>query len=373
MLSAVMIGLVASTSYGQLRFFDPLPGYDRMWATHVSADGRMIAVEMFDFAQVGYDGYVWRDGQWDALPQLGISNLNYGLSADGTVGLNYSIASGASILSLTRGGERTQIPTSGNGFVRAGLSRDGERVYYNQPSVDAPGRAELWMWRSGEAYSVGLMPDVAWAVEGVRAAGRDGFAVVDGVLEPRAGAQSESRTFLFEDGSFTELGSVIGLSEYQSWTTGVSDDGRTIVGVQQGWDPSAWAGVTTSWMYRDGVLSEIAVDGLQNLGVLGMSEDGSVMFGAGFDAQGSARWLLWDMDGRTTDLSDLLLAAGYDLGSHGGYEFQQISGDGRTVVGSVLVETQFGFTSRVFALTVPGPGGMGLLVGAGLLAARRRR
>lgn len=373
MLSIMTIGLVAGTSYGQLRFFDPLPGYDRVWATHVSADGRMIAVEMFDFAQVGYDGYVWRDGQWDALPQLGISNLNYGLSADGTVGLNYSIASGASILSLTRGGERTQIPTSGNGLVRAGLSRDGERVYYNQVSAGVPGRTELWLWNSGASHSVALMPEAVWAVEGIHAAGRDGFAVVDAVLEPQAGAQSQSRTYLYEGGSFTELGPVIGLSEYQSWTTGVSADGRTIVGVQQGWDPSAWMGLTTSWMYRDGVLSEIAVDGLQNLGVLGMSDDGFVMFGAGFDAQGSARWLLWDMDGHTTDLSDLLLATGYDPGSYAGYEFQRISGDGRTVVGSVLVETQFGFTSRVFALTVPSPGGIGLTVGAGLLAARRRR
>lgn len=373
MLSIMTIGLVAGTSYGQLRLFDPLPGYDRVWATHVSADGRMIAVEMFNFAQVGYDGYVWRDGQWDALPQLGRTNLNYGLSADGMVGLNYSIDVGGSVLSLTRGSERTQIPTSGNGLVRAGFSRNGERVYYNQLSAGVPGRTELWLWNSGASHSVALMPEAVWAVEGIHAAGRDGSAVVDAVLEPQAGAQSQSRTYLYEGGSFTELGPVIGLSEYQSWTTGVSADDRTIVGVQQGWDPSAWMGLTTSWMYRDGVLSEIAVDGLQNLGVLGMSDDGSVMFGAGFDAQGSARWLLWDMDGHTTDLSDLLLAAGYDPGSYAGYEFQTISGDGRTVVGSVLIETQFGFTSRVFALTVPGPGGIGLLVGTGLLAARRRR
>jgi uncharacterized membrane protein len=190
---------------------------------------------------------------------------------------------------------------------------------------------------------------------------------------------SPRRVVRVDGDGLQELGTLASATFVQSTASAMSADSSVIAGLESAWDGPDDADRFNhrAWVWRSGILSELAVDGFEQLVVRGMSSNGSVLLAAGVATDGAydrPASVLVHADGRTESVESLLMEAGISFGVYGHAWADAIAADGRTVAGWIARVDAFGEQSfSMFTLTVPGPGGMGLLVGAGLLAARRRR
>lgn len=372
-IAAAVLLASASVASGQLRIIEVLPGYHRGWATHASADGGTLAVELYNDQLVSYDGFVWSGGDWQGLPRFGIINTNFGLSSDGTASLNFGMIYSHRVLSHTRNGVQRSIFVPQGEWTSAALTRDGSSVFYHEPDLFDPGRQRIVRWdEDGPGANLGLLPQAYTGVNGVHASSRRDTMVLDVSLPSTIGHPTESRTLLYDNGSFHEIGTLSTDAPVRMSTVGVSADGSVIVGTQSA--GQGYPYVDSSWMYRDGELSAITADGYTGLRVRSLSDDAGVMLVDALDAADDFRSLLLYDGGRTVDLMDLFLATGYTLSDTQEVGFTTLSGDGLSVVGSIVDWPSDGPVSQViFTLTVPTPGVLAPVAFAGLLAARRRR
>lgn len=371
-LAAAFLLASASVASGQLRIIEVLPGYHRGWATHASADGSTLAVELYNDHLVSHDGYVWSDGSWQGLPRHGITNLNYGLSSDGTASLNFGRIHSNRVLSHTRNGVHTSIFVPQGEWTSAALTRDGSSVFYHTPDTLDPARQRIVRWdENGPGADFGFLPQAYASVTGVHASSRRDMVVLDVALPSNGDALSERRTVVYENGAYTEIGLLPTDVPARMNTMGVSADGSVIVGWQETGLGSTWE--QTSWMYRDGELSAITADGYTGLRVMSLSDDAGVMLVEALDAADDFRSLLLYDSGRTVDLMDLFLATGYTLSETQEVGFTTLSGDGLTVVGSIVDWPLDGPVSQViFTMAVPTPGVLAPLAGLALVGRRRR-
>ncbi|MCC5822847.1 MAG: hypothetical protein LAT64_05020 [Phycisphaerales bacterium] len=371
-ISAAVLIASGSVASAQLRIIEVLPGYHRGWATHASADGSVLALELYNDHLVSHDGYVWSDGSWQGLPRYGITNLNYGLSSDGTASLNFGRIHSNRVLSHTRNGVHTSIFVPEGEWTSAALTRDGSSVFYHTPDTLDPIRQRIVRWdENGPGADFGFLPQAYASVTGVHASSRRDMVVLDVALPNSGDAMAERRTVVYENGAYTEIGTLPTDAPVRMNTMGVSADGSVIVG----WQESGPLSNTelTSWMYRDGHLNAIEADGYTGLRVQSLSDDAGVMLVQALDAGDDFRSLLLYDDGRTVDLMDLFLATGYALSDTQEVGFTTLSGDGLTVVGSIVDWPSGGPVSQViFTMAVPTPGVLAPLAGLGLLARRRR-
>ena len=313
---------------------------------------------------------------------------------------------------------------SSSAFVfSGGVSDDGGLVALN--SICTPGAMN---WRPG---SISGIPDYVYngtALSNTFTGAVSGDGLVNGMTASGGG---ESRVMLYQDRTFLDLGfddggigsslgvtgldrtgSVMAMNQQvssfgedwalggsRSWmwdqngfmlipdlvltgdrvdsrTRGVSSDGSTVFGVSNGvffdgedgydeWGPSR------SWIYRDGVQTEIMGGGFEGVLALDITDDGQqLLVSAGSEADGYESYL-WTEQGGFVSILELLADAGISISSDSVY-FSSMSGDG-TVLGGNMVIGEVGssnFTSVV--VTIPSPGGL-LMLGGGLLMLSGRR
>lgn len=261
----------------------------------------------------------------------------------------------------------------------AALSSDGRTVLLGSGGGGAGGPLAIGRWRDGTISPVLTLPDRYIANSRMLAGGTGDVFVVSADIGVYDAYGSPRRVVRVDGDGLQELGTLGSGSFVQSTATAMSADGSVIAGLESAWDepydPSRFN--YRAWVWRSGVMSELAVDGFEQLVVRGMSSDGSVLLGAGVATDGAydrPASVLVHADGRTESVESLLMDAGVSFGVYGHAWADAISADGRTVAGWIARVDAFGEQSfSMFTLTVPGPGGVGLLVGAGLLVVRRRR
>lgn len=152
-----------------------------------------------------------------------------------------------------------------------------------------------------------------------------------------------------------------GLRHSRAFAT--NSDGSVIVG-------SAYAAISPSrqafrWTEETGMVLLGSLPGPTPYAVAtGVSADGSVVVGNGYGG-----WVWTESTGMVA-IADFLAQHGLSDGPYTILEVNGISADGRTLVG--LAESAPGFPVA-WAAVIPGPHAAGLLVLAGLAAARRRR
>ena len=374
-----LIALAATAGVGQVTLVDLLPGYTLGGVHGISADGSTLAVDMFNNDLVGYDAYAWRSSGWSSLPRYERFNQWQGISADGRTTLSVSSRWGQDprLERVENGVRETIVQGSGDQRVSGGLTRDGRTVFYTTYSFGgAP--VELHRHRAGAwtGESLGTLSD-RFIGGGISLTGnRDDFFVVGGQLgESDLGVGGMTRTLIYDAGTMVELPTLMQADIIHSTATGMTADGSVIVGIESFRDIGDIPGPEISWIYRAGILSELVVDGFSGLRVRGITDDGRAMIGYAADQAGYAGSFLFYDDGRSFSAEALLAANGVSLGLGQSASIESIAADGSMVFGAIHLGTSsaFGPDWRLFTVRVPGPGGMGLMVGAGLLAARRRR
>lgn len=368
-----LVGVLAMEGVGQVFEFG-LPEANLPERVVGISDNGVVGATLVRFEPYGWGGFVYREGSWSELhPKAGPSRL-LGLSADGSVTLSQATWPDGGLF-LRGGFGSVTLPTD----HAAALSSDGRSVLLASGGGAAGGPLEISRWRDGNISPVLTLPDRYIANPRLLAGGTGDAFVVSadiGVYD----AYGQPRRVVRVDGDgLQELGTLASATFVQSTATAMSADASVIAGLESAWDGPDDAGRFNhrAWVWRSGVLSELVVDGFEHLAVRGMSSDGSVLVASGVATDGAYDRLgsvLVHADGRMESVETLLMDAGVSFGVYGYAWADVISADGRTVAGWIARIDAFGEQSfSIFTLTVPGPGGFGLLVGAGLLAARRRR
>lgn len=109
------------------------------------------------------------------------------------------------------------------------------------------------------------------------------------------------------------------------------------------------------------------VDNGELYGVLGMNDDGSVIFGA----QGEVGEIVWIDQGPPVLFEDYVASQGVDLGDFSILTVQSVSGDGTTFVGQATAPGDVGIIA--YAIVVPSPGTLAVAFGLVVACRRRRR
>jgi probable HAF family extracellular repeat protein len=356
--SAVVVmaaGVCASAAQAQpagLWIIDGPPGGDSgTFGRAVSADGRVVA------GNSSFTGFTWtREGgraQFDTTPL--VRPVPAGLSGDGTVVAGTASAVGLGQRAFVRDsvGTLTDLGTlvgDVNSFAN-GLSRDGRVAVGNSATAVGPNyRARAFRWTAQEGMSSlpGSQPLHDEVI--ARATSADGSVVV-GYSTNLNGADFAD-AFVWRNGVTTALPERDWVAD--AW--GVSADGRYVVG-DTGYIPTA-----VRWDLVTGEMLEIGA-GVAGFGRgVAVSDDGRVVVGGVH---------VWREGVGAQTLSEY--AASFSIALPPGVALaaaRGISADGRTIVGTALVNGTMG---RAFVLTIPTPGAVVMLGLAGVVASRRRR
>lgn len=338
--------------------------------------GTLAATVITDKATIG--AYTYSAGVWTALHGLYQNQLALGLSADGSSVLYADEMSGASAFVLSRSASTTRIESApGMRVHSAALSSDNSTVFYSQSEQHTITSGTLHRWRDGVATTLATLPDrYSTPAQIVVGSLEETFVFNTDLRDDYYNVGGPRRAVIFDHGSLTEVPTLSSAAYTRSNAIAMSGDGSMIVGNETSWDePGGWTyGNDRAWMVRDGVFSELSVEGYGYTQALGLSLDGSTMLVNVWNdpGMGGEMLLMYD-DGRRLSVNDLFADAGLVLGDGVSVTTGVLSSDGQTLSGLVVRPNATGGADLSFyILTVPGPGGIGLLAGAGLLAARRR-
>lgn len=295
-----------------------LPGNasnSRAWA--ISADGTTV---------VGSGGNL-RAFKWTvqdgilALPRMSSFGTYFasGVSADGTV-----VTGGAAVIGVVAGtarwvGNSVELVTDTNNaplsFTSLGLSDDGLTMVGSDTSS---GTIEAAMYSQQEGLvTVNLFQTEARGVSG------DGQVMV-GISR---GGLSDGRAFKWTRSDGLALLGDIPFGNQFTNARAASFDGSVIVGVMQ-------FGKIEAFRWENGVMTGIGdlAGGVFRSEALGVSADGSVIVGAGFDENG-VQAMVWDEVNQMRSIRDILTTNNIDLT---GWQLQQaigVSNDGTIIVG----------------------------------------
>lgn len=339
---------------------------EQSYGNALSADGRTV---------VGYSsGFQTRSFIWTAatgrvdLPTSPSLNRATAVNADGSIVGGFWQDPGTLRPRAYRYTNGTlQTLTEPQGYVDSnitGMSADGS-VMAGRLGTAPFGASRVARWRVGSGWQDLGVPNpsrhVASFSTGISGDGRTivGFGQDSEALQDAAAWTEGSgwRLLPLPDGIGVSRGSGAG---------GVNSDGSIIVGSVT---PPASRSLATIW--RSGqveVLATLGSDWAMSAGVV--SNDGSVIAGTS-TFQGDRRFAtVWTSPGRVMLLSDYLLQFNIQLPPN--TRLEQVTGispDGRNFAGTAFINN----LRQAFIATVPAPGGLVLLAISGVLAARRNR
>jgi hypothetical protein len=375
-LATLALLLSAPYSHAEIRWIELLPGYQSGAVSAMSDDGTVLGIDMLMPDTNGTDSFRWADGSWASMPRLGLFNLHQGMSGDGSAALTLGLNWGdPAVLTHTRDGVRTILGFADPTLGRAALSSDGSTAFYSVqgPSADPRIQIERWSER-GTTEILARLDAMFVGTASMLGTDREDLVVVTGAVRTdEHGANGSHRVTVVGAGHSVIIPTLTDAEWVHAQATGVSRDGSVIVGLESSRDGAGGPTFDRSWIARDGVVSELLVAGIDALTVTGLTDDGLTMVGGGLDASGVARSFLLHADGRTEHVEDLLAAEGFTLAAGQRAMIHRISGDGTVIAGSIdtFIPGE-SFTSVLFTLTVPAPGGSLLLAGVALVARRRR-
>jgi probable HAF family extracellular repeat protein len=376
-VAAVMAGHPAhatSAFFGLGQF----PGGTQSFASSVSDDGSVVVGGGSRTPPPNREPFRWTS----ATGLIGLGSLggpNGGsasdVSADGSVAVgsvDRPVGGGRAFRWTSTSGmvELPDLPSDGSdGTTAAAVSADGSTVVgYGAISLGQEPGVEAYRWTQATGgVGIGFLPDgtesQAFGVSG------DGSVVVGWSY-----ALSEELTleyaeaFLWTQGAgMLGLGELLGAGSY-SVAYDVTPDGSVVVGALA--SPIAGPREPFRWTAQGGMvgLGNLPDGSYDDAEAYGVSADGSVIVGRGFDGA-RPRSFIWDAGHGMRALEEVLVDEyGLDLGGWSSLLVAAISADGRTLVGSG-VNPDRGNEAWVAVLdhSVPEPA-TGLLVSLGLVA-----
>lgn len=233
----------------QVTVLDPLPGGDDSgWAYSVTGDGSVVVGTSSGYI-ASNEGFRWENGVTELIPMPTGAVLPMDISPDGQVivGVLAVAMDDYRAFRLENGimQELGQIPSLNGLDSRIRISADKQAIVgWAQPS----GSREAVLWRAGHRFGLGDLPGGSFESEATAVSG-NGSRIVG---TSRIGT-TESAAFVWDRiHGMRNLKTVLG-SEHgvdvdgwrMSWATGISDDGKTIVGY--GINP---AGIADGWVAR---------------------------------------------------------------------------------------------------------------------------
>lgn len=322
--------------------------------------------------------YVHRDGDWRSMPGLEQHRFLVGLSSDGSSVL-YADGMHHRSLVLDRAGFATRIEAGpGMRLADSALSPDGTTIFYSQHESSQLAAGSVHRWRNGVSTTLATLPDLySTPAQFVVGALDDIFVMNLDLRDSSYNVGGPRRAVIFNRGNLTAIGVLSSAAYTRSNAVAMSGDGSLILGNETSWDDAGgWTyGNKRAWTVRDGVFSELTIDGFSTVRALGLSLDGSTMLVDAWNEPGTGleSFLLYD-DGRRLSVDRLLADAGLSLGDGAYTTSTTLSHDGLTVAG-LVIRPDGGSVPNIsfFTLTVPGPASVFALGAAGLFAARRRR
>ncbi|RMH27920.1 MAG: hypothetical protein D6692_06970 [Planctomycetota bacterium] len=374
----VAVAVLTCATHAQVNLIDLLPGYTLGHIQGISADGSTLATDMYVVDRGGYDAYAWRDGGWNSLPRYGTWNNWQGVSSNGETTLSVSSQMGGNPrLVRFENGVRDDITYGLDGLqIFAGLTRDGQDVFYSQ-STEPGGLINLYHYHANSFGSthIATLSDRFVRSEGVLVGERDDFFVVNAqtrTYEP--GDVGETRALIYNAGTLTEIPGLTELEAVNYAATAMTADGSTIVGVERILSFDDFSSSERSWIYRDGITTELNFDGFSRVSIQSITDDATTMVGYGSRAEDDSTSFLFYNDGRVFSASDLLSLNGVVLELGEDAAIQGISADGSTVYGVINRGTfsPFGPEFTLFTVSVPAPSALLPLAGLAALARRRR-
>ncbi len=379
--STIAIGLAAligTACSGQITLIDLLPGYTLGGLHGISADGSTLAVDMMNYDLVAHDAYGMRDGAWFSLPRYNRFNNWQGISSDGRTTLSLSSRWGLDpyLVRVENGERQTIISGAADRSVSGGLTRDGQTVFYSMHH-DTGGPVGLYRHRASGAFSesLGTLSDRFVGASVALAGSRDDFFILSARLDFNDLGVGGTRTMVYDAGNLIEMPTLTAADIIHSNATAMTPDGSVIVGVESSRNLGDQIGMDRSWILQDGVFSELTIAGFTGLQIHSMTDDARAMTGYATDADGVIGTHLFYADGRSYSAAGLLAANGVTLAAGEHATIAGISADGTTVYGGINHGTwsAFGLEWTLFTVRVPTPGGVCLLTGLCVLAARRKR
>jgi len=375
--AAVLIPAFAAAAGAEVNLIDLLPGYTLGHTSGLSADGSTLAVNMFVTQAIQYDAFAWRDGGWSSLPRMDQFNLWHGLSADGNTTLSVSSEwGGRPRLVRVENGVRDWITFgTDDRQLEAAMTRDGQTVFYTMGG-QASGPIDVFMYSANTypATQIMTLGDQYSRVNDVFAGSRqDRFVMNTSLLPSGIGMSSTARALLYDSNAVFEIPTLSGDTDVQSRAVGMTADGSTIIGVEQ--DSSNLSDPDRSWMYRNGVLTEMTLDGFEHFSIGSITDDASAWVGGAFNSDGTGESFLVYEDGRTLSVHDLLATEGVLVGENEFASLQHISANGAVVSGVINrgFSGAFGPEVTLFTINVPAPSSAAFaLLGLGLIPRRRR-
>ncbi len=357
LVAGVGIAAAAAVAQGpQITGIDALDGEDSVSAGAISADGTTV---------VGVSGtraFRWTAGTGTAAlsGMEGFSSARaYGVSADGS-----AIVGTGSLGGLDRGFRWTAMggvevlgpgQSSLNSSAR-GISADGAVVVgMGEATVMGIPMRFAQGWVSAgvpDRHYGGMDPFTDNHLAMASAASADGSVVV--------GSSALNRAFRWSGPSGTVELIPSGLA---SEATGVSADGSRVVG--------RYRDVPGSFVWTVGV-GEVELGTLPSAeGTIAraISADGTTVVGRSSGGVGGGSAFLWTETMGIVELQSYLVSLGADLTGWALHDAVGVSGDGQTITGVGTFEG----TQRSWVVTIPGPGGVGVVGAAALVAVRRRR
>jgi len=323
----------------------------------VSADGSVVTGSSFAFD--GGTPIRWtREGGLEALPRVPDSSDNFGGSvsssgeyiagAHGSTGLVWSRELGSvSAGSLPGGRDTSQLGQINDEGMTVGLASFDFNV------LGAPlNRAVKWTPAGGlEALPLPEPSDLNFN------------SLATHILDDgRIFGHSNSGTWLYSEQSGFEM---LPVGRYM---TQINSTGDFMIGTNLIDDP--WPFRSTYWTPDTGEVQLESLPSVASSGVIGMSDDGSVIIGEA----SNVGFIIWLDQGTPMLLTDYAESIGIDMSGWDIEHVFAISADGTTIVGTgAKFEWSGTGRSEGFVLTIPAPGAAAVFGCAGLLAGRRRR
>jgi probable HAF family extracellular repeat protein len=326
-------------SHGSVTDLGSLAGLGSV-AQAVSADGSVVA----GYANTNYPNASQRAFRWTATGGMQDLDSNpndtagadaYGISADGSVivgaysgpgecgqGCAFSWPDGTPFQFL--------VQTGWYSLVAQGASKDGSIVAGNAAEFYG-GPSQAWLWTGSEVVDLGNLPGSTRGAAAM-AVSEDGTVVVGNANDATARANAFRWT---QKTGMEPLGFLSGA--YNSYATGVSSNGSVVVGYAgTNLNCGGWPACTAPfrWTKATGMVQLPFLPGQTNGIATGVSEDGKTVVGY---AGGNCCWVAWRWTAATGTqaVSDWLAAVGVDASAFSFYSAYAVTANGEGVVGQL--------------------------------------